>query len=124
MSKSLSYVNLSLVCMLFQHFDCVMTHQVLFRYISFAQPSYELERPALENAHTLLQRTDIFSCRFPVKVSLMLDNLFLVSSLCKLNHISFCFIQISTRSPAKLLIPFRERIVFFLKSSPEFWATR
>ena len=33
-----------------------------------------------------------------VKVSLMLDNPFLVPSICKLNHISLCFIQISTKS--------------------------
>ena len=46
--------------MLFQNFDWDLTHQVLFLYIYFAQPSYELERPALENAHTLVQRTDIF----------------------------------------------------------------
>ena len=31
-------------CMLFQHFDWDLTHQVLFVYIYFAQPSYELER--------------------------------------------------------------------------------
>ena len=43
----------------------------------------------------------------------MLDNPFLVPSLCKLNHISLCFIQISSKSPAKLLIPFRESNVFF-----------
>ena len=92
-------------CMLFQHFDWDLTHQVLFLYIYFAQPSYELERPALENAHTLVQRTDIFSCKFSAKVSLMLDNPFLVPSLCKLNHISVCFIQISTKSPANSLFP-------------------
>ena len=88
--------------MLFQHFDWDLTHQVLFLYIYFAQPSYELERPALENAHTLVQRTDIFSCKFSAKVSLMLDNPFLVPSLCKLNHISLCFIQISTKSAYSL----------------------
>ena len=88
--------------MLFQHFDWDLTHQVLFLYIYFAQPSYKFERPALENAHTLVQRTDIFSCKFSVKVSLMLDNPFLVPSLCKLNHISLCFIQISTKSAYSL----------------------
>ena len=55
--------------MLFQHFDWDLTHQVLFLYIFFAQPSYELERPALENAHSL-QRTGIFSRKFSVKVSI------------------------------------------------------
>ena len=90
--------------MLFQHFDWDLTHQVLFLYIYFAQPSYELERPALENAYTLVQRTDIFSWKFSVKVSLMLENRFIVPSLCKLNHISPRFIQIRAKSPAKLLI--------------------
>ena len=98
--------------MLFQHSDWDLTHQVLFLYIYFAQPSCELERPALENGHTLVQRTDIFSCKFSVKVSLMLDNSFLVPSLCKLNHVSLCFTQISTKLPAKLLFPFRESTVW------------
>ena len=109
MNKSLNYVNLSLE---FEHIDWDLTHQVLFLYIYFAKP-YELERPALENAHTLVQRTDIFSSKFSAKVSLMLDNPFLVPSLCKLNYVSFCFIQISARSPAKLLILFRENTVYF-----------
>ena len=99
--------------MLLQHFDWNLTHQVLFLYIFFTQPSNELERPALENARTLVQRTDIFSCKFSVKVSLILHNPFLVPSLGKLNHISPCFIQISTKSPAKLIFPFRERALFF-----------
>ena len=43
----------------------------------------------------------------------MLDNSILVRSLCKLNHISLCFIQISTKSPAKLLIP-SGKALFFL----------
>ena len=98
---------------MFQHFDWDLTHQVLFLYIYFAQPSYELGRPALENAHTLVQRIDIVSCKFSAKVSLMFDNPFLVPSLCNLNHISLCFIQISRKSPVKLLIPFRESTDFF-----------
>ena len=102
MNKSLSYVSLSLELHVVSTFDWDLTHQVLFLYIYFAQPSYELERPALENAHTLVQRTDIFSCKFSAKVSLMLDNPFLVPSLCKLNHISLCFIQISTKSAYSL----------------------
>ena len=45
-------------------------------------------------------RTDICSCKPSAKVSLMLDNPFLVPSLCKLNHyISVCFIKISTKPP-------------------------
>ena len=123
MNKSLTYVNLSLELHVVSTFDWDLTHQVLFLYIYFAQPSYELERPALENSHTLVQRTDIFSCKFSVKVSLMLDNPFLVPSFCKFNHINLCFIQISTKSTAKLLIPFRESTVF-LRSSPAFWAAR
>ena len=67
-----------------------------------------------KNAHTLVKITDIFSWKFSVKVFLMLDNPFLVPSLCKLNYISLCFVQISTKSPAKLLIPFKESTVFFL----------
>ena len=65
-------------------------------------------------------RTDIFSCKFSAKVSLMLDNPFLVLSLCKLNHISLCFIQISTKSPERLLIPFRES-TFFSEALPGGW---
>ena len=43
----------------------------------------------------------------------MLYNPFPVPSLCKLNHISVCFIQISTKITYKQLIPFRESHVFF-----------
>ena len=81
--------------MLFQHFDWDLTHQVLF------QPSYELERPALEDAHRT-DRTDICSYKFSAKVALMLDNPFLVPSFCKLNHISLCFVQIITKSAYSL----------------------
>ena len=48
-------------------------------------------------------RTDICSCRLFEKVSFMLENPFLVPSLCKLNDISVYFIQISTKSPADTL---------------------
>ena len=34
--------------MLFQHSDWDLTHQALFLYIYFAQPSYNRERPAME----------------------------------------------------------------------------
>ena len=68
--------------MLFQDFDWDLTHQVLFLYIYFAQPSYELETPDLENAHTLAQRTDIFSCKFSVKVSLLDVRQSISSSIC------------------------------------------
>ena len=108
MNKSLSYTNLSLELHVVSTFWLV-----LFLYIYFAQPPYELERPALENSHTLVQRTGIFSCKFSVKVSLMLNNPFLVPSRCKFNHISLCFIQICTKWPANLLIPFRKSTVFW-----------
>ena len=65
-------------------------------------------------------RTNICSCKLFPKVSLMLDNPFLVPSLCILNHISVCFIQISTKSPAKSLFP----SMFFLKSSLVIWVAR
>ena len=97
---------------MFQYFDWDLTHQVLLLYIYFAQPSYELERPALENTHTLVQRTDIFSCKSSAKLSLMVENPFIVPSLRILKHISLCFNQISKKSPAKLLIPFSESTAF------------
>ena len=43
----------------------------------------------------------------------MLENPFPVPSLCKLNLISVCFIQIHTKITCKQLIPFRESNVFF-----------
>ena len=91
--------------MLFYYFDWDLTY--LYFFFIFILPShhrYKPERPALENAYTLVQRTDIFSWKFSVKVSLMLENRFIVPSLCKLNHISPRFIQIRAKSPAKLLI--------------------
>ena len=66
------------------------------RYFFFifclAITSYELERPAL--------RMRRLWCR------LTLDNPFSVPCLCKLNHISVCFIQISTKITCKYLIPY------------------
>ena len=94
MNKSLSYVNLSL---LFQHFDWDLTHQVLFLYIL---PSHHIMnlRNQPWKMFILWCRTDICSCKFSAKISFMLDNPFLVLSLCILNGISLCFIQISTKS--------------------------
>ena len=92
--------------MLSQYFDWDLTHQVLFLYIYFAQPWYELERPALKNTHTLVQITDIFSWEFSVKVFLMLDNPFLVPSFCQFNYISLCFIQVDPKSPAIIVFFF------------------
>ena len=125
MNKSLSYVNLSLELHVVSTFWLWSDTSGTFSLHLFCPAiiqSYELERPALENAHALVQRTDIFSSKFSIKVSLMLGNPFLVLSVCKVNHISLYFIQISTKSPAKLLIPFRESTVS-LKSSPVFWAS-
>ena len=87
--------------MLFQHFDWDLTHYRYFFFIIFwpVITSYELERPALK-MRILWWR-------------LRLDNPFPVPSLCKLNHVSVCFIQISTKITCKQLIPFRESHVFF-----------
>ena len=86
--------------MLFQHFDWDLTHQVLFLYIL---SSHHMNlRDQLWKMLILWCRTDICSSKFSAKVSLMLDNPFLVPSLCKLNHISLCFIQISTKSAYSL----------------------
>ena len=86
--------------MLFQHSDWDLTHQVLFLYIL---PSHHMNlRDQLWKMLILWCRTDICSSKFSAKVSLMLDNPFLVLSLCKLNHISLCFIQISTKSAYSL----------------------
>ena len=92
--------------MLFQHFDWDLTHQVLFLYIL---PSHHMNlRDQPWKMLILWCRTDICSSKFSAKVSLMRDNPFLVPSLCKLNHTSLSFIEISTKSPARLVIPFRE----------------
>ena len=85
---------------------------IRYFFFTFILPSHHMNLKD-QNAHSLVQRTDIFSCKFSAKVSLMLENPFLVPSLCRLNHISLCFIQISTKSPAKLLSPFREGTAFF-----------
>ena len=111
MNKPLSYVNLSLELHVVSTFWLGSDTSGTFS-LYFAQQSYELERPALK-MHILWCRTDICSCKLSAKVSLMLDNPFPVPSLCKLNHISVCFIQISTKITCKQLIPFRESHVFF-----------
>ena len=97
--------------MLFQHFDRDLTHNILFLYIL---PSHHMNlRDQPWKMLKLWCRNDICSCKFSAKVSFMLANPFLVVSLCKLNPISLCFIQISKKSPAKLLIPFMESNVLF-----------
>ena len=82
---------------MFQHFDWDLTHQVLFLYIF---PSHHMNLTDQHDWKILIRwcRTDICSCKVPAKVSLMLGNSFIVPSLCKLNQISLCFIQISTKS--------------------------
>ena len=71
-----------------------------------------------KNAHTWCRELTFLAA----KASLMLGNPFLVPSLYKLNHISLCFIQISTKSSAKLHIPFRESTVIFLSHPRCFWS--
>ena len=84
-------------------------------YILYILPrNFFIFCPALK-MHILWCRTDICSCKLSAKVSLMLDNLFPVPSLCKLNHTSICFIQISTtKITCKHLTPLRESH-YFLK---------
>ena len=82
----------------------------------FVQPSISL-RDHIEDAHLW---TDICCCKLSVKVFLMLENPFPVPSLCKLNHIKVCFIQISKKITCKYLISFRESHVF-LKVIPGFF---
>ena len=97
--------------MLFQHFDWDLTHQVLFLYIL---PSHHMNwRDQPWEMLILWCRTDICSCTFSAKASLMLGNPFLVPSLCKLNYIILCFIQISTKSPANFLFPSGKAMVFW-----------
>ena len=97
-----------------QHFHWDLTHQVLFLYIL---PSHHVNlwETSIEDWKMLVRwcRTDICSCKLSAKVSLMLDNPFLVPSLCKLNHINVCFIQISTKSPGNSLFPSGKAIFFF-----------
>ena len=77
---------------------------------------YELERPALEDAHTLVQNWHLLLQIFYKSHLDVRHNLFLVPSLCKLNHISRYFIQISTKSPANCLFPSGKALLFFFWS--------
>ena len=102
--------------MLFQHFVWDLTRQVLFLYIL---PSHHMNlRDQPWKVLILWCRSDICSCKFSAKVALMLDNPFLVPSICKLSHISLFFIQISTiqistESPANCLCPSGKAMFFF-----------
>ena len=116
MNKSLSYVNLSLELHVVSTFWSGSGTGTFSLYL--AQPSLTMrdnhhERPLVLKMHILWHRTDICSCKLSAKVSLVLGNSFPVPSLCKLNHISVCFIHIGTKITCKLLIPFRESHVFF-----------
>ena len=93
--------------MLFQHFDWDLTHQVLFLYI-FPAIIWTWETSMTGKCSYVGAELTFVAA----KVFLMLDNPFLVPSLCKLNHISLYFIQISTKSPAKLLTSFGESSFF------------
>ena len=62
----------------------------------FAPPSLQFERPVLKYG------TDFCSCKYSAKVSLMLDNPFLVSSLYKLSHISFVSSRLARKSPKRI----------------------
>ena len=99
--------------MLFQHFDWDLTHQVLF--FAFCSAIILTWETGLEDWKKLIRwcRTNICSCKLSAKATLMLDNPFLVPSLCKLNHISVCFIQISTKSPANSLFSSRKAMFFW-----------
>ena len=116
MNKSLGYVNLSLELHVVSTFwlrsDTSSTSS-----LHFAQPSYELEWPTLGSGRCSYLGAELIlsvaSCKLSAKLSLMLDNPFPVPSLCKLNHISFCFIQISMKITCKQLIPFRKSNAFW-----------
>ena len=106
MNKFLSYVNLSLELHVVSTFWLGSDTSGTFSLHLFcAAIIWTWETSLLENS--------FFSCRFSAKVSLMLDNPFLVPSLCKLNHISVCFIQISTKLPANSLFPSGKSIFFW-----------
>ena len=78
-----------------------------FSYILFCPAVIWTWETSIEDWKMFIRwcRTDICSCKVSEKVSLMLENPFLVPFLRKLNHISVCFIQISTKPPANSLFP-------------------
>ena len=110
MNKSLSYVNLSLELHVVSTFW--LGSDTSGTFLHFAKPSYGLERPAWKML-ILWWKTDICSCKLSAKVSLMLDNSFPVPSLCKLNHTTVCFIQISTKITCKQLYSLQGKQCFF-----------
>ena len=93
----MGYVKLSLEWLLVSAFWLGSDTSGIFS-LHFSQPSFELVRDQHDWKMLIRYcRTDICSCKISAKVSLILDNPFLVPSLCKLNQISLCFIQISTK---------------------------
>ena len=110
MNKYLSYVNLSLELHVVLTFWLGSDTSGTFS-LYFIQPSYELDLRALK-MHILWCRTDICSCKLSAKISLVLDNPFPVPSLCKMNHISVSFIQISTKTPTNNLFPLGKTMFF------------
>ena len=112
MNKSLSYVNLSLELHVVSTFWLGSDTSGTFSLHLLCPAIIWTWDTSLGKRSYLVQRTDIFSRKFYVNISLMLDNSFLVPSLWKLNHVSLCFTQISTKLPAKLLFPFRESTVW------------
>ena len=134
MNKSLSFVNLSselhVVSTFWLEYDTSGTFSS-----SFAQPSLNLRDQHWRCTYfgaeltfvtlyvkllltVFLMYTNygvvLSNCNYKLsaKVSLLLENQFPVPSLCKLNHTSICFIQISTNITCEQLIPFRESHVF------------
>ena len=134
MNKSLSFVNLSselhVVSTFWLEYDTSGTFS-----LSFAQPSLNLRDQhwrctyfgaelTFVTLYVKLLLTVFFmytnygvvlsNCNYKLsaKVSLLLENQFPVPSLCKLNHTSICFIQISTNIPANSWFP-SEKAMFF-----------
>ena len=114
MNIFLSYVKLSLEFYVVSTFWLGSDTSGTF-YLCFTQPSYELERPAL-NMHILWCRTDISSCKLSANVSLTLGNPFPVLSLCKLNHSAFLSSKLARKSPANSLFP-SGKAMFFWRDS-------
>ena len=97
--------------MLLQHFDWDLIHQVLFLYIL---PSHHMNlRDQPWKILILWCRTDICSCNFSAKVSLTLDNPFLVPSLCKLNHDSLSLFRLAQNHLQRCLFPSRKALFFW-----------
>ena len=75
---------------------------IRFFFFTFCSAIIWIWETSLDNWKMLIRwcRTEICSYKLSAKISFMLGNPVLLPSLCKLNHISVWFIQISTKSPA------------------------